>query len=105
MSAAERFELLPRNKDASLHGSIHGKCVRVGRDLIRIIYSHFAGSGARRCRSGACMKELSENERELKMNMYYHISNPISRWKTDRKFPVKLVLQILKTFCVVTQVR
>ena len=57
-----------------------------------------------RLKSTASIDELSNSELELKANLYYHISNPLKRWKTDRSPPVTLILQLAKMFCVVTQV-
>lgn len=56
-----------------------------------------------RLRSRADLLVLSNDELELKTNMFYHISNPIARWKADRSPPIKMIIQLLKTFCVVTQ--
>ena len=55
-------------------------------------------------RSRADIQLLSNDECELKTNMFYHISNPIARWKADHSPPVKMVLQLLQTVCVITQV-
>ncbi|KAL5467001.1 hypothetical protein EMCRGX_G031166 [Ephydatia muelleri] len=56
-----------------------------------------------RLRSRADLLVLSNDELELKTNMFYHISNPLARWKADRSPPIKMILQLLKTFCIVTQ--
>ena len=48
--------------------------------------------------------QLAKNELELKANMYFHIGNPIKRWRVEKVVPIKLLLQLLKTFCVITQV-
>ena len=57
-----------------------------------------------RLQSELDLDDLSKNEIELKANLYFHIGNPIKRWKVDRVVPVKLLLQLLKTFCLVVQV-
>ena len=48
--------------------------------------------------------ELAQNEVELKANLYWHIGTPIKRWKVEGHVPIKLVLQLLKTLCLVVQV-
>ncbi|KAL5466992.1 hypothetical protein EMCRGX_G031157 [Ephydatia muelleri] len=58
----------------------------------------------KKLRSSANLYQLSSNEQELKPNLYYHISNPIKRWKTDRSPPFMLILQVAKTICIVVQV-
>ena len=55
-------------------------------------------------RSRADIQLLSNDECELKTNMFYHISNPIARWRADYSPPVKMILQLLQTVCVITQV-
>ena len=50
------------------------------------------------------LDELAQNELELKANLYWHIGTPIKRWKVEGQVPVKLVLQLLKTFCLIVQV-
>ena len=57
-----------------------------------------------RLRSAASFIQMSTSEMELKANIYYHISNPLKRWKTDRSPPVMLMLQVAVTICVVAQV-
>ena len=47
---------------------------------------------------------LAQNELELKANIFYHIGNPIKRWRVEKVVPGKLVLQLLKTFCLIAQV-
>ena len=44
------------------------------------------------------------NEKELKANMYIHLSNPLERWRTDQILPLKMILQGMKTFFVLAQV-
>ncbi|KAL5466995.1 hypothetical protein EMCRGX_G031160 [Ephydatia muelleri] len=58
----------------------------------------------KKLRSSANLYQMSSNELELKANLYYHISNPIKRWKTDRSPPFMLILQVAKTICIVVQV-
>ena len=50
------------------------------------------------------LDELAQNELELKANLYWHIGTPIKRWKVEGQVPVKLILQLLKTFCLIVQV-
>lgn len=57
-----------------------------------------------RLQSALDLDELAQNELELKANLYWHIGTPIKRWKVERQVPVKLVLQLLKTFCLIVQV-
>lgn len=47
---------------------------------------------------------LAQNELELKANIFYHIGNPLKRWRVEKVVPGKLVLQLLKTFCLIVQV-
>ena len=47
---------------------------------------------------------LSNNETELRANIFHHISNPITRWKADHTPPIKMTVQLLKSFCLVAQV-
>lgn len=54
--------------------------------------------------STANLYQMSSSEMELKANLYYHISNPIKRWKTDRSPPLMLILQMVKTISIVAQV-
>ena len=55
-------------------------------------------------RSELNLEALAQNELELKANLFYHIGNPIKRWRVEKVVPGKLVLQLLKTFCLVVQV-
>ena len=48
--------------------------------------------------------KLAQNELELKANLYWHIATPIKRWKVEGQVPIKLVLQLLKTLCLIVQV-
>lgn len=48
--------------------------------------------------------DLSQNELELKAALYFHICNPLKRWKVEKLVPYKLVLQVIKTFLLVAQV-
>lgn len=48
---------------------------------------------------------LAKNELELKANIFYHIGNPIKRWRVEKVVPGKLILQLLKTFCLIVQVK
>ena len=48
--------------------------------------------------------DLAQNELELKANIYWHIGTPIKRWKVEGHVPIKLVLQLLKTLCLIAQV-
>lgn len=57
-----------------------------------------------RLQSALDLDKLAQNELELKANLYWHIGTPIKRWKVERQVPVKLVLQLLKTFCLIVQV-
>lgn len=57
-----------------------------------------------RLQSALDLDELAQNELELKANLYWHIGTPIKRWKVEKQVPVKLVLQLLKTFCLIVQV-
>ncbi|KAL5467000.1 hypothetical protein EMCRGX_G031165 [Ephydatia muelleri] len=43
------------------------------------------------------------NEKELKANMYIHLSNPLQRWRTDRILPWKMILQGVKALLVLAQ--
>ena len=58
-----------------------------------------------RLRSTLNLDQLAKNEQELKANLYFHISNPIKRWRVEKQLPIKLLLQVLKTFCLIVQVR
>ena len=51
------------------------------------------------------LSALAQNELELKANLFYHIGNPIKRWRVEKVVPWKLVLQLLKTFCLLVQVK
>ena len=42
---------------------------------------------------------------ELKANLYFHIGNPIKRWKIEKVIPVKLILQLVKTLFLIVQVK
>lgn len=57
-----------------------------------------------RLQSNLDLDKLAQNELELKANLYWHIGTPIKRWKVEGQVPVKLVLQLLKTFCLIVQV-
>jgi len=48
--------------------------------------------------------QLAKNELELKANLYFHIGNPLKRWRVERVVPIKLILQVLKTVCLIVQV-
>ncbi|XP_011402441.1 PREDICTED: mucolipin-3-like [Amphimedon queenslandica] len=50
------------------------------------------------------LHDLSQNELELKAALYFHICNPLKRWKVEKLVPYKLVLQVIKTFLLVAQV-
>lgn len=49
------------------------------------------------------LDHLAKNEQELKANLYFHISNPLKRWKVEKRLPIKLLLQVLKTLCLIVQ--
>ena len=51
------------------------------------------------------LSELAQNELELKTTLFYHIGNPIKRWRVEKVIPGKLIVQLLKTFCLIVQVR
>ena len=57
-----------------------------------------------RLKSNLDLPQLGMNETELKANLYFHIGNPIKRWKIERVIPVKLILQLFKTVFLVLQV-
>ncbi len=57
-----------------------------------------------RLKSQLDLDQLGRNELELKANLYFHIGNPIKRWKIERVIPVKLLLQLVKTLCLIIQV-
>ena len=44
------------------------------------------------------------NERELKVAIYCHISNPLKRWKVGKLIPWKMILELIKTFVVILHV-
>ena len=50
------------------------------------------------------LHELANSELSLKASLYFHISNPIKRWKVERLVPIKLLLQLLKTAVFIIQV-
>ena len=50
------------------------------------------------------LEDLSQNELELKASLYFHICNPLKRWKVEKLVPYKLVLQVVKTLLLVMQV-
>ena len=50
------------------------------------------------------LHDLSQNELELKAALYFHICNPLKRWRVEKLVPYKLVLQVFKTFLLVVQV-
>lgn len=58
----------------------------------------------RRLQSTLDFDRLAKNELELKANLYWHIATPIKRWKVEGQVPIKLVLQLLKTLCLIVQV-
>ncbi len=66
--------------------------------------SNGATEKLQRLKSRLKLKDLSRNELELKASLYFHICNPLKRWKVEKLFPYKLVLQIVKTIFLVTQV-
>ena len=44
------------------------------------------------------------NERELKVAIYCHISNPLKRWKVGKLVPWKMILELIKTLIVILHV-
>ena len=50
------------------------------------------------------IEQLSRDETELRIKMYFHISNPVNRWRKFHYVTWKFFLQLAKTFCVVAQV-
>lgn len=44
------------------------------------------------------------NERELKVAIYCHISNPLKRWKVGKLIPWKMILELIKTLVVILHV-
>ncbi|KAL5466991.1 hypothetical protein EMCRGX_G031156 [Ephydatia muelleri] len=50
------------------------------------------------------LKEMSTSEKELKLSLYLHISNPFTRLTKYRQFPVKFAVHLFKSFCILTQV-
>eukprot|EP00731_Ephydatia_muelleri_P026757 Em0018g857a len=59
---------------------------------------------ARLSRSIATLKEMSTSEKELKLSLYFHISNPFTRLTKYRQFPLKFAVHLVKSFCILTQV-
>ena len=57
-----------------------------------------------RLQSDLDVENLGRSEVELKANLFFHIGNPLKRWKIERVVPVKLILQLIKTVCLVVQV-
>lgn len=57
-----------------------------------------------RLKSNLDYVQLGRNEPELKANLYFHIGNPIKRWRIERVIPIKLILQLVKTVVLVIQV-
>lgn len=57
-----------------------------------------------RLKSRLTLHDLSQNELELKASLYFHICNPLKRWKVEKLVPYKLVLQVVKTVFLVVQV-
>ena len=57
-----------------------------------------------RLKSHSDLNQLASNEVELKANLFFHIGNPLKRWKIERVIPIKLILQILKTLFLIVQV-
>lgn len=84
----------------------------IGDNSFQGMTSGNAGRGQRphlhkrlqRLQSELKLDALAQNELELKANLFYHIGNPIKRWRVEKVIPGKLVLQLLKTFCLVVQV-
>ena len=74
--------------------STRPSCRRVPSPMVKL----------RKLQSHLDFDQLAKNELELKANMYFHIGNPIKRWRVEKVVPIKLLLQLLKTFCVITQV-
>ena len=50
------------------------------------------------------LKEMSRDEKELKLSLYFHISNPFTRLAKFHRFPLKFAVHLIKLFCIVTQV-
>lgn len=50
------------------------------------------------------IRDLINNEINLKEALYYHICDPIERWKVKRVVPYKFILQIIKTVLILLQV-
>ena len=48
--------------------------------------------------------QLSRDETELRIKVYFHISNPLNRWRKYRYVTWKFFLQLVKTFCIAAQV-
>ena len=57
-----------------------------------------------RLKSNLSVDELANSELELKAALYFHICNPLKRWKTQRKIPGKLILNLIKTVLILIQV-
>ena len=69
-----------------------------------IISSNGTIEKLQRLKSRLKLKDLSQNELELKASLYFHICNPLKRWKVEKLVPYKLVLQIVKTVLLIVQV-
>ena len=50
------------------------------------------------------IKNLVNNEINLKEALYYHICDPIERWRVKKVVPYKCILQIIKTLLILLQV-
>ncbi|KAL5466999.1 hypothetical protein EMCRGX_G031164 [Ephydatia muelleri] len=48
--------------------------------------------------------QLSRDETELRIKVYFHISNPLNRWRKYRYVTWKFFLQLVKTFCIAAQI-
>ena len=57
----------------------------------------------KKTRSVGNLLRLADSEESLKLALYYHICNPLKRWKTERKVPYSLLLQLFKAFFVMLQ--
>lgn len=75
-----------------------------GGNSIQGLERSHAHKKLQRLKSEMALEALAQNELELKANLFYHIGNPIKRWRVEKVVPAKLVLQLLKTFCLVVQV-
>lgn len=96
LGATEMVSFQRETETASIQESTALASAAEGAEVVR-------GKRLVKLQSSSNLWASGTNEKELKANMYIHLSDPIQRWRTDRILPWKMILQGVKVLLVLAQ--